>query len=402
MANMERQHLSIAFVVGKFYAEGSGVTQSIVELSRELTKRGHNVTVFSPSYKGREAKGYLLDTKVRLVSAPGFWCYGLGVSPKLKQTLANELSAFDIVHTHSLWMLPTHYATRIAEKYGIPTVVSVQGCLDPWAKHHSGWKKVLASWSFQRSDIQRAAVIHAVTRMELRCIKSYAKAQAVAVIPNGIPQEVVEGKGNKEAFISQYPELHGARIIMFMSRLHIKKGLDILVDAWRHVCRETVDWKLVIIGPDDGYGAAVRRLITDSGIADRTFVFPPCYGQAKYDALAAADCFILPSRSEGLPIALLEAMGAGKPVVFTTGCCFSEAATCGAGYEIPCDAISLAGAIRRMTQLSAESLAAMGKRGKELVERDYLWPNVTEKFVKLYRWLRDGKRAPPPPMVAEI
>jgi glycosyltransferase involved in cell wall biosynthesis len=184
--------------------------------------------------------------------------------------------------------------------------------------------------------------------------------------------------------------------MVFISRLHYKKGLDILIDAWPDVASQAPQWKLVIAAPDDGYERALRQAIETNGCKDSVIMLPAQYDQAKYDLLAAAECFVLPSRSEGLPMALLEAMAVGKPVVYTTTCYLPEAAKCGAGYEVECSAVALAQASRQIMESQPRRLIEMGQRGQALVRQKYLWSRIAGQFEEVYRWLVSSKQTPAP------
>ena len=392
----EAGRLRIAFVVGGFYTEASGIARAVASLSESLIALGHELSLFVPAYSKKPIAAHLLAPQVKLYSAPGYWFFRLGLAPKLKKLMGVQLPGHDVVHTHSLWMLPTHYATQIASSHNIPIVASIQGFLDPWALNHRAWKKRAISRLFQRGDLKNASVIHALTDREITYIRSYCNPQTVAVIPNGVPDRVLQSTGSRDRLFEAYPDLRQYRLMVFISRLHYKKGLDILINAWRDAASQFPQWRLVIAGPDDGYERALREAIETNGCKDSVIMLPAQYDQAKYDLLAAAECFVLPSRSEGLPMALLEAMAVGKPVVYTTGCYLPEAAEHGAGYEVDCSTASLAQALRQIMHSEPRRLIAMGQRGQALIREKYLWSSIARQFEEVYRWLTSGRCAPVP------
>ncbi len=398
-ARKHHRPLNIAYVVGGLYTEASGIACAVAWLSRCLAELGHSVTVFVPSYRNRPVIQSLLSPEVKLVSTRGYWFFRLGVSPELKRKLFEQLSLFDVVHTHSLWMLPTHYATMAARKHGVASVASIHGFLDPWALRRSRLKKLLASVAFQRWDLKNSSFIHALGSAEVDVVRRFVNVKKFVVIPNGVPPDVTKHNGDKVRFFTRVPFLRDHHIMLFMSRIHFKKGLDLLVNAWAQLRGRLAQWRLVIIGPDDGYEKQLRRLILDLELADQVQVLPPCYGRDKWDALAAADCFVLPSRSEGLPMALLEAMGAGLPVIYTTGCYFPEAARRQAGYEVICEVSKLADAIVKMTALPPEVRRDMGRRGGDLIRQKFLWPRIARQFAEFYQWLAAGQVSEPPDCV---
>ncbi|MEM2001641.1 MAG: glycosyltransferase [Candidatus Methanomethylicaceae archaeon] len=399
--------MRIAFVVGGFYTEASGIARAVASLANCLASIGHQVTLFVPSYRGKDLATSLLNGGVKVVTAKGYWLFRLGLSPGLRRILSSAIAEFDVVHTHSLWMLPTHYATSAALRHKVPVVASIQGFLDPWALSRSRIRKKVASLLYQRKDLVRAAVLHAVTEAELAQIAAYIKPRRVAVIPNGVDEKVIHlaldgrsGSHYRSAFTCVNGlYLNNRKIVLFLSRLHVKKGLDLLLDAWNSVAPHFPDWHLVIVGPDDGFGSFVRRFVETHALGESVTILPPCYGEAKLSILKAAELFVLPSRSEGLPMALLEALGAGKPVVYTTGCYFPEAARVGAGIEVPSEASAIAHAMVQVMSLSPPERTAMGIRGHELIKSKYTWKHVAHQFEELYAWLKRGLAAPLPSFV---
>lgn len=399
--------MKVAFVVGGFYTEGSGIARSVASLANHLVQSGHHVALFVPSYRGKGVATGLLRGDVEVVTAPGYWFFRLGLSPGLKRILHARISEFDVVHTHSLWMLATHYATLAARGSGVPIVASIQGFLDPWALAKSRLRKLLVSTAFQKWDLACANTVHAVTEYEVAHISGYVTPKTVAIIPNGVDDSVLkvmsrDRERDHTDEVMRGNSLTRKKIVLFLSRLHFKKGLDLLLQAWQRIVSHFADWMLVIAGPDDGYAEFVSQYIESHRLHETVRVLPPCYGDRKLMILGAADVFVLPSRSEGLPMALLEALGAGKPVVYTTGCYFPEAAQAGAGIEVPPDVDAVGQALTRIMSLDADERKTMGARGHELVRSKYTWRHVASQFEQLYAWLANGQPDPPPEFVRKF
>jgi poly(glycerol-phosphate) alpha-glucosyltransferase len=325
---------------------------------------------------------------------PGRWCGRLARSPELKRLLARDIRNFDVVHNHSLWMLPTSYAARSARRSGVPVVFTVHGFLEPWALAHSRWKKRLAGWAFQDRDLHRADCIHVNSRSELASIRAYGLRNPVAIIPNGINLGHFDDMPPGTAFASQFPELRGKRICLFLSRLHEKKGLGHLVEAWSQVARDFGDWQLVIAGPNDGYEPLLRERIAALGVESSVTITGPLYGPQKFAAYSAAEVFVLPSFSEGFSMAILEALAAGLPVLMTPGCNFPEAQAAGAAVMVQPNAEETAAGLRRLISLAPAGLSAMGQQGRQLVKSSYTWNRVADQLLAVYGWLRDRGNRP--------
>lgn len=298
----------------------------------------------------------------------------------MRRQLPEIVEAADLVHTHSQWTFPVWWGCRTALAAGKPLMMSPQGCLDPRRLVHSAWKKRLAGL-FDRGFLRRATVIHATSSAEQGWIQRYVGGSPhVAVIPNGVdmppPHPLTKPAGRPRT-----------RTVLSLGRLHPLKGLDLLVDAWRMVSPglEPGDrWELVIAGPDEqGTRAALERQARQDGLSNVRFT-GPLYGEDKARALAGADLFVLPSRSENFGIVVAEALAAGVPAITTTGTPWQEIhGSCGWWVDVAAE--PLASALREAMNLGDDERAAMGERGRSLVEAKYRWASVGRAMVELYR-----------------
>ncbi len=185
-------------------------------------------------------------------------------------------------------------------------------------------------------------------------------------------------------------------MLLFLGRIHPKKGLPHLVEAWAALQRDGAarDWALLIAGPDQlGHAAQVAAQVRALGVDDSVVLAGPAYGEAKRDLLAGADAFVLPSFSEGFSMAVLEAMAWRLPVVVSRQCNLDVEAP-GAGLLCEPEAASVAGRLRDLLALSDAGRGDMGKRGRAEVERRYTWPIVAAQLVEVYRWLLGGGDRP--------
>jgi glycosyltransferase involved in cell wall biosynthesis len=174
--------------------------------------------------------------------------------------------------------------------------------------------------------------------------------------------------------------------LLFLSRIHAKKGLDMLVPAWGRLTREFPDWELLIVGPDEGgYQATVEKMIADCGCGKTCWIHPAVSGAEKHALLRTADLFVLPSYSEGFPMAVLEAAAHRIPVVQTDECNFPELTAAGGAWECRPEPKAVETTLR--TALIAEDAdrAERGLRGRELVERSYCWDQIASQVASLCR-----------------
>lgn len=294
------------------------------------------------------------------------------------------------LHIHGLWDLSTTVASRAARAAGKPYIISAHGMLESWALANKGRKKQIYGALFERANLQGAACLHALTRAELQDYRAFGLRNPVAVIPNGvdIPSQV-----SAETFLSEFPELRGKQLVLFLGRIHRKKGLDILAQAWASLGTRWPEAQLVLAGPDfENTQAEIQTLLASLGIEQHVTFTEMLSKELKWSALRAARIFVLPSYSEGLSVSVLEAMGSGLPVVVTEQCNLPEVAERSCGWVIQPRADELASAIEEALCASSSRLAELASNGRHLISTRYSWQVVGEQMSSLYRWIEDGAR----------
>lgn len=323
-----------------------------------------------------------------------------GWSPALGSAIDDiATGGMDIIHHHGLWMYPGIYARRTAIRHGKPLVISPRGMLDDWALDHGSARKALALLAYEQRNLRSACLFHATSRMEADAIRRNRLMQPIAVIPNGVDVPDPAAVPSRELVEAAYPELIGRRWLLFMARLHPKKGIDLLLEAWSELAPELPDWHLVLAGPDlDGQGAQLTATIADArAMGRRITVTGMVEGGMKEALLAHADLFALPTRSENFGIAVAEALVHGVPVVTTTAAPWSELAARGCGWWVSPDASALGNALRTAMTLTADERNAMGQRGRLFAVEEFSWNSIGARMADVYRWIVAG--GPPPACV---
>ncbi|MDP9173070.1 MAG: glycosyltransferase [Planctomycetota bacterium] len=301
---------------------------------------------------------------------------------------AHKLSAVwvaqaDLVHLHGVWDPIIYAVSSVARKKGVPFVLTPHGMLDPWAISQKGWKKRLALAMGYRGMLNRAAFLHFLNKDEFALTTPLRLGSRPEIIPNGIFLEELSPLPEKGKFRALRPRLGDKPFVLFLSRLHYKKGLDYLADAFAIVARQFPDTRLVVAGPDDGARAPFESQIRQLGIDHQVDLVGPLYGPEKLQALVDCNCFCLPSRQEGFSLAITEAMACEAPVVISRSCHFPQVAEFGAGIITELNADEIAGAIGRI--LAAPAAARlMGCAGRELVVARYTWPIVARQMLDAY------------------
>jgi len=289
----------------------------------------------------------------------------------------------DVLHLHGVWESIIRTGAAEARRLGKPYVVAPHGMLDRWSLAQRKWKKRIALALGYRSMLEGAAFIHGLNTDEVRLLAPLHLTCPVRIIPNGVFPEPFASLPPKGTFRRSQPELADAPFVLFLSRLHYKKGLDHLARAFELLADKVPDLRLVVAGPDDGARADFEARVARAGLTGRTHVVGPLYGTAKLAALVDAAAFCLPSRQEGLSVAILEAMACGTPVVISESCHFPEVGEAGAGLAVPLDAEAVARALLRVLSEPGEA-ARMGQAGRKLTFERYLWSEIAELSIDAY------------------
>jgi glycosyltransferase involved in cell wall biosynthesis len=311
-------------------------------------------------------------TTVRLLGPRRF-----GYAPRL----AGQLSAadLDLLHAHGLWMYPSIASLGWARKQRRPYIVSPHGMLDGWALHNSAWKKRIAAALFERRHLNGAACLHALTAAEAWSMRAFGLRNPICVIPSGV--DLPAGPLQSRAETGAEP-----RTLLYLGRLHPKKNLEALLGAWSSLRSHprARSWRLVIAGWDDGGHLARLRSLASDGV-----VFAgPRFGAEKAASFARASAFVLPSQSEGLPVAVLEAWAHGLPVLMTPQCNLPEGFAGGAALPVAAPTwTGIRDALDGLFSASDAELREMGARGRELVARRFCWSSVACEMRQVYEWV---------------
>jgi glycosyltransferase involved in cell wall biosynthesis len=301
-----------------------------------------------------------------------------------------------VVHVHGVWEPILRQATLAARAADVPYIIAPHGMLHPWSLSQSRWKKKLALMLGYRKMLKGAAAIHALNSDEALHIKSLGLHQTCHTIPNGVFLNEITPLPAPGSFITHMPELGGKPYILFLSRMHYKKGLDRLTDAFAMLAAKVEQLQLVIAGPDDGEQLRLRERIARHGLTSRVHLVGPLWDKSKYAAMQDAACFCLPSRQEGFSVAITEALAVGVPVVISEACCFNEVADAGAGYVIKLDDAKPQESINALAEtlqrvLESQPNTAMRKAGRELVKTRYTWPAIAKQSLNAYEQMIGGR-----------
>lgn len=439
-----------ANLTGSISRNAGGLFESVRRLVQSLAQTGLDVRVFGNADEFT-AKDISAWSPVQVSAFPPTWPEQFGYSPSFLEELRDFCP--DITHTHGIWMYPSVATNRYCRRSGSPYVISAHGMLDPWAVRNSRWKKVIAYWLYEGTHLRGASCLRALCESEARSIRRLGLKNPIAIIPNGI--NLPDFKGQKTEDRGQRAEggyqksdvnpavgppssvLHplkgeGRKVLLYLGRIHPKKGLLNLLRAWANVARpQSSDfcplpsgWTLAIAGWDQGeHEAELKRRATELGIAwqdvrgqktedvgrrkevaaqssaisrPSSLVFlGPQFGVDKEACYRDCDAFILPSFSEGLPMVVLEAWAHGKPVVMTPECNLPEGFSANAAIRIETDVESIAAGLRALLAAPRSSLLALGQNGYRLAAGKFAWPTIAGEMKQMYEWVLGGGAKPP-------
>lgn len=292
-------------------------------------------------------------------------------------------SKADILHMEALWRWPHLWMADWKEKQKRPLVCSPHGMLDPWIISNQGKLKRLVSNIFFQKGLEAVTCYHALCKKEMEDIRAYGLKQPVAIIPNGI---------NMPEKLNEFGKLDVFHHLLYLGRLHKKKGVDLLVMALASIKRERPEllkgWKVDLVGWDDeNCREGLEKIVGQNSLEDVVVFHGGLYGEDKLRMYANADGYILPSHGEGLPMTVLEAWSWKVPVIMTPKCNIPEGFDAGAAVRIEDNKESVAQGLRSFFEISEDERKSMGEWGYELVQNDFTWDASARKMIRLYEWL---------------
>ena len=291
---------------------------------------------------------------------------------------------FDLIHLHGMWDPFLAVAALVARMRCIPLVISPHGCLEPWALAYKYRKKWFALKIYQGAVLRSASLFVATANQELESIRQLDLLQPIAVIANGVDIEPSSNRDSQKV----------VKTILFLSRVHPKKGLLDLVEAWARVRRP--GWRIVIAGGDEeGYRAKLEDMIRAKGLQSDFEFVGFVDGARKQACFDAADIFILPTYSENFGIAVAEALANELPVITTTGAPWRDLVEHRCGWWVVPGVQGVTDALNEALECNPEKLREMGRRGRQLVIDKFSWDKIGSTALEVSEWLLDRSRPIP-------
>ncbi len=370
-----------------------GPTTAVFDMVKALRQRGVDAAIVSTDDDGPRRLRQPLDrwfeldgVPVRLFprwSPPVAPLREFNVSPALAGWLTSSLKSWDVMHVHALFCCPTTWGMAIARRLGTPYVLHSIGQLQQWGLQRSAWRKKLMLRLIENANLRGASLLQATSPLEAHDIARLGLNSRIRVIPLGVP--------------SQPPATHPPQPgqLLFLSRLHHKKRLEVLLQALALVRRlqPSLSWTLTIAGSGDpAYQARLQKLSQRLGLEQYCHWAGFVSGRDKLELLQSSDWFVLPSAAENFAIAAAESLAAGTPVILSPEVGIAEdVEQAGAGLICPGEPDALAHTLIRALQTSkhAYRVAALN-----LARERYSWPIIAAELEEVYRGLIVHPRSP--------
>jgi glycosyltransferase involved in cell wall biosynthesis len=383
--------MRILHVVDSLHAITGGPSRTVTRLADEQSAAGHSVMIVANNY--RELGENIMPDKAaahfvparRLPFRMGAW------SPGLAGAILGQARSSDIIHVHGLWLRTNHLGCQAASRIGKPLVVSPRGMLEAWSLQHRALRKAIVWNLHERAMLRSAFALHATAEAEANAIRKLLPQAAVVVAPNGIdcpastlPRSIIE---------SCFPATANRRLLVFLSRLHPKKGIPELLESWRQLREKFPEWLLVIAGDDyDGWLTRYQDMAHGLNLGNDVVFTGALEGEKKLSLLGACEAFVLPSHSENFGLAIGEALAAGKPVITTHATPWAELESERCGWWIPVGGDPLTAALAEALALPSSELVEMGRRGAALIADRYSWRNASAVLLETYGRALDPNR----------
>jgi glycosyltransferase involved in cell wall biosynthesis len=402
--------MKIGSLVSSISREAGGLLEGVRGLAKAIASADSTVNVFAIRDKNTATDLPQWQPLSVHTSAPLFrsWGYSSQLLPALLE------ADLDVLCSHGLWQYCSVASRQWHRRTGHPYIIHPHGMLDRWALNNSKWKKRIAAFLYEDRHLQDAACIRALSDAEAQSFRAYGLRNPICVIPNGV--EASPENSKLEIRNSKLAFGEGRKVLLYLGRLHPKKNLANLIRAWRATLNSQPStlksWVLAIAGWDQGgHEGELERLSRELKLSsvelaaagtkkhrtshDATVVFlGPLFGEQKAAAYWSCDAFILPSLSEGLPMAALEAWAYAKPVVMTPACNLPEGFTAGAALQVGTTSSEIAPVLKQLAEMSDNERQAMGARGRALVAEKFSWPRVGQQMRAVYEWVVGGGTRP--------
>lgn len=350
----------VLHIISSIDISSGGPSRSVPQTCLELAKLGVNVEIITQVTENPVIIPKNKKLKVSYKSINELYIFGSNLNK----------DRVDLIHIQHIWTPYVNVMAYWARKKNIPYLITPRGMLEPWILERNSWKKKIALFLYQSKALHKANHIHATAQLEANNIRKIGLPNPITIIPNGINlSEVKSIKSN-----------YGSKKMIFLSRIHPKKGIELLLEAWRNI--NTQNWILEIAGNgDESYIKSLENSSLD--LKNVKFVGSK-YEESKWDFIRSADVMVLPTFSENFGIVVAEALAVGVPVLTTFGAPWKDLKTYRCGWWIDLTVEKLQTTLLSIFETSTNEFEKMGERGVDLVKKKYNIKAISKEIKSLY------------------
>jgi glycosyltransferase involved in cell wall biosynthesis len=378
---VDTEQISVMQIVASLDNRSAGPTYSVTRLATELLLIGVDSVIACTTTEltrppvASNVQSYDMDfSSVPLLRRLHF-------STRLNSAIRAAASCGSLLHSHGLWTMPNLYPVRAARSFGSVHVISPRGMLAPAALQFSHRVKRISWYVAQRNALETADCIHVTSDQEHDEVRALGIKAPIALLPNGI-----DLPADDTVSLAKCARDGSKRKLLHLGRLHPKKGLVSLIQAWAHLEQLFPNWQLTIVGPSErGHASELRSLIATLGLT-RVDVQGPIFGDDKDALFQSADLFVLPTLNENFGMVVAESLSNGTPVVCSKGAPWSGLESRRAGWWIEQGVTPLVETLSGAMSMSTEQLDEMGTRGREWMKSDFCWSSIAIGMADVYRW----------------
>ena len=389
--------MNILHLVG-FYPEIGGPFTVIKELLKKLSQIGINIKVLSPIPKNYDknklsfVKDLPFEVEYIEEQLPRFIMPSFSL--KFIKKIRELSKSYDLIHLSGIFDFYSISVASMNQKF----VYSSHGTFMKEAYNIRKFKKLKKDLYMNiigKKILKKAKFIHLLTQEEKEhFLEFYPEFEnKIRIIPNGLDLSQYEVNLNKSDLINKYPQLKDKKIILFLSRINWIKGLDILIPAFAKLYKEDKNYHLLIVGKDDGdgYENKVRQWVNEYGLTNAAIFTGLLTGKDKLMAFYGSDLFVLPSYSEGLPTAVIEAMACGVPIIVSDKVGISrEIKQYNAGTIVKTNVDDVYNGIKNVFS-NLDKAKEMALNAKIMVHNLYDIYKVADKMIEMYEEAIDSR-----------
>ena len=380
-------------ISGVFPPRGfGGITAVSYTLAKKLVERGHEVTVYTTDVgDDLHSRLNVQDTKIidgidvhyfRNISNSLAFTHRLFLPIGMVSAIRKDIINFDIIHIHGFRGVKDVITHHYASKYNIPYILQAHGSVLPFFQKQK-LKKIFDIFFGYRilKDASKVLAYHQIEATQYQNMG--VNMNKIEILTSGIDLPKNENMPERGNFKKKYSIGDNEKVILFLSRIHKIKGLDLLINAFADLTKKLNNVRLVIAGPDDGYLSTINNLIKSLGLESKILIPGFISVNDKIAAYVDADVYVLPSRYDTFPTTVLEACSFGTPIITTDQTGIRDLVNNNVGYVVPFDKNQLCNALLKI--LTNEELRYyFGERGKKLIKEKYSWDKIVEQLEKIY------------------